>query len=1140
MERRFKFITTFLLLISAFGYSQNSVLLSGNWYKVPVEENGVYKLSYEFLRSAGLPVEDLDPRKIKVFGNSGGMLPQANDAHRPFGLIENSILVTGEDDGSFDNGDYVLFYGHGPHSYAYNGATFVYEYNIYSDLNYYFISYEGTDGKRIQNIENKGSNFPVVNTFDDFEHYEIEETNLLISGREWYGERFDLTTEQDFTFDFEGLSSDGEIKVTVDVMTQSFQTSSFDVSINGINVGSQSLASVPDFLNPLSNNPNRYSIKGRTSKKEYAIDANQINSDNAVEIGLSYNKGGTQRSIGYLNFIDVQIKRDLALYSDQTIFRSLQSLESGNSTYNISNASASVQIWNITSKEIPERQLFELTGSTARFGEEGTELNEYVVFDPQTVPAPTSITAIENQDLKGLPSSELLIVAHPDFLSESERLAAFRRSNDGLTVSVVTTDQVFNEFSSGKQDVTAIRDFTKYHYDRYGTVRYLLLFGKGSYDYKNVLSNDKNFVPIYESYNSLDPLDTYASDDYYGFLEDDEGRWEEIRGGNHTMDIGVGRFPVTTGEEARAVVDKAIRYDSDARSLGAWRNEIVFVADDGDVNIHQRQANDLTRFVDTTFSDFNSNKLYLDEFPQVSRPNGQTSPKARKALEDAIEKGALVINFTGHGGEIGWMDEQVLDLFLIDDLQNRNKLSLFVTATCEFTRHDDPKRASGGELTVTSERGGGIAIVSTSRPVRSNSNFALNKEFFNHIFHQENGEFLRLGDIFRLTKNGSVDLATDTRKVGNRNFALLGDPSLRLAYPENSIVITDILENSSLTDTLRALAKTKIKGEVRSPSNAVLSDFNGTLDVTVFDNEILKTTLGNENQPFTFSAKENKLFKGSVSVVNGQFEVNFVVPKNISQQFGEGKISLYASQSSTMADANGAEVSIKIGGTASSPEIDTRPPTIEIYLDDTLSLKNSGISHNTTLFTRLSDESGINISGFGIANSITATLDDDEVFLLNDFYQADKDDFTKGWVAFPIDDLGVGEHTIEVRAADTYNNIQTERFTFFVADPNTILISKLKNSPNPVYAHTSISFNHNRAGDDLEVSLQIISSMGELVRDIDFKVNDSSPMVDLYEWDGSGVNNEKLTQGIYLYRVSVRSLQDGAKGQEFQKLILIK
>ncbi len=1129
-----------IFCLGSSSFSQNSVLSSGDWYKIPVEENGVYRLTYDFLRDAGLPVDDLDPRKLKIYGNSGGMLSQLNAAPESDYLIQNTILVKGEEDSRFDPQDYILFYGFGPHDHSYDEeGRLVFEYNIYADQNYYFITADGEEGLRIQDQPNEGVSFPGISTFNDFRHYEKEETNLLISGREWYGERFELTTTRDFTFTFAGVSSGSDIRLTSDVMAQSFAESSFDVSLNGVSLGSQTVFAVPDFLDPPINNRNRYSIKGRTSTDVFTLPASQLSDPSDLTVQLSYNRNSSGRAVGYLNYLNLEVVRGLQRYGSQTTFRSLQSLENAQSTFRVANMTSSDLIWEVSERETVKNQLFDLNGSTASFGSSTATLREFVSFRPEEVAEPTGITAVANQNIKGIATPELLIITHPEFLSEANRLAGFRQTHDNMTVAVVTTEQVYNEFSSGKQDVSAIRNYTKFLYDKAEGLRYLLLFGKGSYDYKDVQDNNTNFVPIYESYQSLDPLDTYASDDYYGFMEDDEGEWREVNGGNHTLEIGVGRLPVTDRDQATVVVDKIIRYATDTRSLGAWRNETVFVADDGDVNLHHRQANELSLFIDTTFTAYNTNKLFLDAFPQVSRPAGQTSPRARKALEDIVNQGALIVNFTGHGSETAWMQEQVLDLFLIDQWSNRYQLPLFVTATCEFTRHDDPKRASGGERVVTSERGGGIAIVSTSRPVFASSNFALNKAFYNAVFASENGESLRLGDVFRRTKNESVDLAQDIRKVGNRNFALLGDPSLRLAYPEDQVVVTGIQEGGTSTDTLKALAPVKISGEIHNSNDALVSTFNGTLDITVFDDEVSQTTFGQDNPPFTFRSRENRIFKGSASVRNGRFEVEFIVPKNISQQYERGKISLYAHHEGGMKDAHGADITVTIGGTTPDPSVDTAGPEISLFVGDTLTNRITDISHNTTLYAFLEDESGINISGFGTSNSITATLDDDEVFLLNSFYTAKKDTYQQGWVAFPVDDLEQGRHVIRLRAWDTFNNSSEKEIEFFVADPNSLVVSDLKNSPNPVRLNTIFSFKHNRAGDDLEVNLQIMSAMGKVVQDLDFRIPDSTPLVNLFEWDASGTTGQKLLPGIYLYRVTVRSILDGAKGREFQKLILI-
>ena len=1121
-------------------FAQNSVLESGEWYKVPVEDNGVYKLTYEFLRNAGMPVDDIDPRRLKVYGNAGGMLPQSNAAAVDNDPVENAVFVIGEEDGRFDPGDYVLFYGFGPHDHHYDDAgNLTFEYNIYANQNYYFITASGEIGLRVEDQPSEGISFPIIDSFNDFRHYETEETNLLISGREWYGERFDVTTSYDFTFAFEGVAPGSEITVTSDVMAQSFAESSFDVAVNGVVLGSQTVDPVPNFLEPRFENPDRYSIKAMTSHEVFTVSAGQVPNPASLTVRLSYNKNDSRRSIGYLNYLEVQSERILRLYNAQTTFRSLASLENAQSTFRIENISPATLVWDITEKSVPKNQAFALDGSTASFGNNTDSLREFVVFDPGQVPNPASIAPVPNQNIKGIPTPEFLVVTHPNFRAQANRLADFRRANDNMTVAVVTTDEIYNEFSSGKQDVSAIRNYAKFLFDKGSGLKYLLLFGKGSYDYKDVLTENKNFVPTYESYNALHPLDTYASDDYYGFMEDDEGEWLEINGGNHTLDIGIGRFPVSDPDEARIVVDKVIRYTTDARALGAWRNELVFVADDGDINLHQRQANELSIFVDTTFTAYNSNKLFLDAFPQVSRPSGQTSPQARKALQDIVEQGALIVNFTGHGAETGWMQEQVLDLFMIDQWSNRYRLPLFVTATCEFSRHDDPRRISGGERVVTRERGGGIAIVSTCRPVSSNSNFNLNKAFYNSVFATEGNEMPRLGDVFRWTKNESINLAFDPNRLGNRNFVLLGDPTLRLAYPKDQVVITGMLEGNTPTDTLKALARMKVSGEIRDQNNVLSSSFNGTLDITIFDDEVSQTTFGDSNPPFTFESKENKIFKGSATVVNGEFEVEFIVPKNVSQAYDQGKISLYAHHEDGTTDAHGAEIEVVVGGTATTPAIDNSGPTIQLHIGDTTNNRVTDISHNTVLYALLEDESGINISGFGISNSITATLDNEEVFILNDFYTASKDNFRQGWVIFPLDDLSQGRHVLRLKAWDTHNNPSETEIEFFVANPDNLVVTELRNSPNPVRLSTLFSFKHNRAGEDLEANLQIISSMGELVHNLDFEIDDSLPDVDLFEWNATSSTGQKLLPGIYLYRLTVRSILDGAKGQQFQKLILI-
>ncbi len=1112
--------------------AQSSVLAKGNWLKMKIGKRGIYKLTYSYLKNAGFDVDNIDPHTIKIYGNPGGMLPQSNDIERPFDLLQNAIFISGETDNKFNSGDYILFYAQDGDTYSYMDNELTYEHNLYSDANYYFITYGGDNGLRLTEQADLGSSFPIITTYHDFDYYKAEKYNLLASGREWFSEKYDLTLSNDYSFSFKKLVANSQAKVHTRVMAQTFSPSSFDISLNGQSIGNIPVESVPDFTQKVY----RYSIKGKENEVTFTNNLSGVNE--LIDIGISYNKNSAGQSVGYLNDILIEVERHLELTDNFNVFRSLQSLDNANSTYQLKGLTSNSTIWDITNPTLPTYQNFNLVGSMGSFGAQSSTLKEYIVFNTTIENVPVNISSIPNQNIKGNTDAELLIVTHPNFKAQADQLASFRSNNDNIPSRVVLIDQVFNEFSSGRQDVTAIRDYVRYLYKN-GKIKYLLLFGRGSYDYKNTISGNTNFVPIYESRNSLHPLDTYASDDYFGFLEDEEGEWAEVSGGNHTMDIGVGRLPVRNTQEAEAVVNKLINYATNEHTLGDWKNNVVFVADDGDFNLHQRQADELTVYVDTTYTAFNPNKFYLDDFPQVSRPNGESAPLASSQLDKTIENGALIVNFTGHGGESGWMQEQVLDIAQIQSWNNYNKLPLFVTATCEFGRHDDPRRVSGGEMVVTSNKGGGIAIVSTCRPVSSSSNFALNKVFYTAVYSKMSGEYPRLGDIFKITKNESINLATDFNKVGNRNFALLGDPSLRLAYPSQEIVITAINDNTNKSDTLKALGKVKLTGEVRTNQSSLDNSFNGEVSFVIYDKDIPKTTLGNENPPFTYDSRENIIFKGVSTVKEGTFDIEFIVPKNISYQLGNSKINLYAYQSTGLRDANGSDIKLKIGGSAINPPVDNEGPEIKLYIGDSLNTNLSGVSHNTFLVATFKDESGINLSGFGLGNNITATLDGEQTFVMNAYYQAHLNSYKKGSLKFPITGLSKGEHSIVVKAWDTYNNSSESRIDFTVADPNSIVIYNLKNYPNPFTKSTSFKFSHNRAGENLNVILDIISPISGTVFNASFEIDNSPSEINLFDWNGESVTGDKLDAGIYIFRVTVRSIRDGAKKQDYKKLILI-
>lgn len=1110
--------------------AERSVLADGDWYKMSVSQYGMYKLDYSFLKEAGINVSSIDPAKIRLFGQGGGMLPQSNSEPRPEGLIENAIFIRGGEDGKFDPEDYILFYAEGPDLYRYDNDTehFFYQKNLYTDTTFYFLTISKDNGARIQDQSNEGLNFTRITSFDDYGAYEKDLANILESGREWYGEKFGLTPTHTLPpFYFPGIISGSEIRIISAVLSQSNSPSSFSLSVNNTSVGEQKLRSI---------SVGTYDIKGFSQTDTLSINTSSISfsEPGALTFSYTYQKGSFGTSAANLNFLFLQVKRALALYDNQTVFRSLESLAHSSVTYSLKSASPDISIWDITDPQKPAKQAFDYKEGQAMFGAGAHKLRTYIAFKGSDFSTPATIKKIRNQNLRGESVPELLLITDPAFKPAAERLANFRASHDGLSVKIVTPDEIFNEFSSGRQDVSAIRDYVKYLYDQGKRLKYLLLFGKGSYDYKGYIDNNTNFVPTYESRNSLNPVETYSSDDYFGFLDDHEGEWPEGMGvTDHLLDIGVGRLPVKSLAEAHIMVDKLIHYSSSEEALGTWRNELYLIADDGDKNTHQQDAEKIAVLTDTTFSAFNINKIYLDAYPQETLPNGEVAPQVREEINKAIKNGALMINYTGHGAEGVLADESVVTTDMISKWENYDRLPLFVTATCEFGRHDDPKRASGGELLLSSPKGGAIGLVTTSRPVFSSSNFLLNQAFTAEVFKQVDGKYKRLGDIFKATKNNSLS------GVRNRNFSLLGDPSMTLAYPRYEAVIFNARQGPD-SSTLKALSKVELEGEVRDHKSNRIHSYNGIAYVSIFGKPSTVETFGTENSPvMTFKQRDNVIFRGKASIVQGRFAFNFVVPKNIAYDLGNAKVSLYTMENNSLNDAHGANQDLIIGGSNPDAVPDNTPPVITLYMDDT-TFETGGITgSNTLLLAYLEDENGINISNRGIGQELTVQLNDEEPEILNDFYQATLDSYKSGWVSYPIDGLAEGRYTLHLKAWDTYNNASEKSIEFIVADDAKLALDEIFNYPNPFSDDTRFIIKHNRAGENISVRIIIYSIQGKLIKEISGNFMHSNATISDLTWNGLNDFGKKVGNGVYLYKVIVQSEKDAAKKQQLQKLVII-
>lgn len=1130
-------------------YADNSVLQTGKWYKVATTTDGIYKLSYTFLAGLGIDMATANPQNLRVYGNGGGMLTELNSAPRKDDLVENSIYVDDNNgNGVFELNDYALFYGTSSTTWSYNSAAcpkFNHKLNLYSDSAFYFITFDLGPGKRIQNQASSTSTAThLVTSFDDYSFTENNNINFIKSGRDWYGEYFDNIASYTFSYTFPNI----DVATSATVKTQ--MASRFqDASGSGLanyNVSCQSgstVISIPEITG------SEYDDYANIESECFSF------SPSSATLTVTITKQ-TAGASGWLDYIDVNVRRKLILSGNQMMFRDSESFGAGNvSQYNLT-SSSDAQIWDITDPANIKLQVVNVSGTEYQFVLPSDTLRKFLAFSGTTFDSPIKTGAVENQNLHALTNKNMIIVAHPDFYNQALRLASFHEAHDALSVSVVKTQQIYNEFSSGSPDVSAIRDFVKMFYDKAVTPeempRYLLLFGDGSYNNKNRQSNT-NFIPTYQSFNSTVPTSSYVSDDFFGLLDDNEGYWADAD--NDAVDLGIGRFPVKTAAEAQTAVDKIFAYTksgippmltnsnscvtTSSSPFGDWRNVVCFVADDQDNNLHTNQSNDLALKVDTSYNNYNIDKIYLDAYKQEATPGGSRYPEVNAAFNKRVEKGALIINYTGHGGEVGLAHERILEVSDINRWKNINNMPLFFTATCEFSRFDDPDRTSAGEYVFLNPNGGGIALLSTVRLVFASPNFTLNKNFYSAAFKPVNGVMPRLGDLYAFIKNQAGG-----NSVNSRNFTLLGDPALQLAYPKFT-VSTDTVNFNPVTatskDTIKALSMIHVSGFVRDNSGNILTNYNGVLYPTVFDKPQSITTLSNDgtsSPQMTFKIQKNILYKGKVSVTNGYFNFGFVVPKDIAYQYGIGRISYYAENGTE--DANGYYEKIIIGGSNDNAAADNTGPEVKLYMNDSKFAFGGLTDENPDIYAILKDQNGINTVGNGIGHDVTAILDanTENSIVLNDYYQSDLNSYQSGSVRYPFNELSEGKHTIDFKAWDVYNNSSKAYTEFIVAKSAELALSHVLNYPNPFTTKTSFYFEQNQCCQSLEVELQIFTISGKLVKNFSQFVYAEGYRSSPIEWDGRDDFGDKIGKGVYIYRLKVKT-SEGQSAEKFEKLVIL-
>jgi hypothetical protein len=1134
-------------------FATTSKLSTGQVHKFAINTTGIYKVTYAFLQTLGVDVDNIDPRKIQILGNGGQALTE-NMAVTPIDdVLENAVYISGESDGSFDADDYILFYATGTKTWSYNNTAscgkFTHQTNPYTDKSHYFIKVGSNNGKRVSSRTSIGSTSYSTASYDDIQQHEVDETNLMEeefalppSGREWYGESFRITRTRDFGFSFRNRIESEPVVMKSNLAVRVFNSGAVTLKLNGMSIGPA--MSTPtttqyiytDYAKALIFPCNPTILTGQSVNAQIEL----IHSSSAAEM--------------WLNYLTIEARCELTFVGGQLAFRDSRSVGETDATYQLANAN-NVTVWDVSD---PSNVVIQTTTGTGAisFGADASILREFVAFDGNQFNTPTAADGaadVAQQNLHGIISPpDAVFIYHSSLKGQTERLAAHRRSFSNMTVDAIDVADIYNEFSSGNEDVTAIRNFCKMLYERETATNkftHILLFGLGTFDYKSLgdsrtPANNPNLIPVYETSESMHPINTYTSDDYFGLLDNTESM-----ASFGLLDIAVGRLPASNESEATVFVDKIINYDTNHDFMQDWKNRLCFVADDGDNNLHLYDAEGVANIAAAEDSVYNIDKIYLDAFTQVSTSGGERYPDAKNSFLDILFKGTFLVNYLGHGGEDGWTQERIFTSSDINNLSNAKKLPLFITATCSFGPHDDATKVSAGELLLLNPNGGAVSILTTVRVVIASHNERLVRHTFYVIFDKKaNGERPTTGEVMQMAKNN----AAISPPVNSRKYALLGDPTMKLAYPTHTVRTTQINGQAiSGQDTIKALQRITISGNIVDNNNNIITNFNGTVYPTVFDKEDRLFTLGNDagSFPDDFYLRKKIIFKGQARVVNGEFTFTFVVPKDINYSFGNGKISYYAENGSDI-DASGYYNGLIVGGSYPSAITDNQGPEVLVYMNNEQFARGGITDSKPKLLVKLYDENGINTVGNSIGHDLTGDLStnkgNEDRYILNDFYESTKDSFTHGTVVYPLKDLEPGIHTIKVKAWDTYNNPGEGSTEFLVAESADMALAHVLNYPNPFTTNTNFQFEHNSPYQALEVQVQIYTVSGKLVKTINHDISaeaNTGYRIDNINWDGLDDYGDRIGKGVYVYKIFVQTENTTDKtkqSSEFQKLVILK
>ena len=1075
-------------------YAERSVLADGHWVKIRVSESGVCRMSFSELRSAGL-----EPSQVRVFGYGGAQKEQDFSKRNIDDLPQVPVFV-GE--------DYILFYVQGPISWTYNGSRFAHTRNTYSDFGYYLLSDDAgallpfPEAEAISGAPTDVTYYSYYQVQDKDSVNLIDRTGVSGGGRTFYGEQFGAGQTRTFTFSTPYANGDNS-SVYIDMAANAATTSTVKAQLNNSTSKSIYISSIPDHYT--------FGVAGTISMNGASEEQNQRITMQFVNSNAS--------ALAWLNYIEITTPSELVMTGCYMGIRSLVNRNTTNPVrFLLRNSTASTQIWDVTDLAAIQRMPTTMVDDQLTWvGTQADGVHEYIAVntDGTKFVQAEVVGEVKNQNLHALSNIDYIIICPEGYEDVSEDLAKAHEAKQAITYAIVTDQQVYNEFSSGTPDATAYRWLMKMLYDRAKNgigqqPRWLLLMGHGTFDNRKLLRNSgTSLLLTYQSKNSINEIKAYATDDYFAYLDDNEGAIDT----QGRMDIGVGRLPVESLDEARTTVDKLIQYIRNEQT-GKWKNQLVYLADDGENGTHTETAEKSAELVRIKNPDFIVHKIFLDAYPQEVNASGESYPLAKNRVLNLLKNGVLFFDYSGHGGYNAITNESILNLKDIAGMTNKNQ-AFWLFATCNFAQCDAGKR-SAAETAVLNPKGGAIGILAATRTVYAPQNTNLNRSvcdtLFGHsdVFHYD----MTLGEAISIGKNL---LGSDENKLA---YVLLGDPCMRLNYPTDYHV-----ETLTEVDTLNALSVQHVEGRIIDEDLNTVSDFNGKVDITIYDKMQSIPTRDNDNaggdpRVVAYNDYPNTIFSGATDVKDGLFNYTFMVPKDIRYNFGNGRIVYYAVTADSLetAEAVGHFEQFIVGGTGSIVTIDTVGPEMEIYLNSP-AFRNGDKTYATPrFFANLYDENGINTAGAGIGHDLMLIIDDDPkmIYSLNEYFTAANNSYQAGQVSYLMEELTNGPHSLTFRAWDLLNNSTTKSLNFIVEAGLDPSIYNVTTYPNPVQQSGVVHLivNYDQPDELIETEIYLYNTAGQMV----YSHKQDNPDAVSINLPSLGLNT-----GVYIYSVKIKS-----------------